>query len=188
MTNMLWSYSFSAIKTRCSFKIFLNKIFKNFITYVCIHTYVCVCVCVLSRSVGVTLYNTMDCSPPGSSVHGILQARIMEWVVIPFSKGSSGPRNQAQTFCNAVESLSSEPSRKPRYMHTHKHICMQEVYHNVLEYYIFFFYSSVDDLGILYFHNFGFSWRRKKIILKRIRENERGRESKREKERKEKDQ
>ena len=36
----------------------------------------------------------MDCSSPGSSVHGILQARIMEWVVVPFSRGSSQPRNQ----------------------------------------------------------------------------------------------
>ena len=34
----------------------------------------------------------MGCSPPGSSVHGILQARILEWVVIPSSKGSSQPR------------------------------------------------------------------------------------------------
>ena len=31
----------------------------------------------------------VDCSPPGSSVHGILQARILEWVVMPFSRGSS---------------------------------------------------------------------------------------------------
>ena len=31
----------------------------------------------------------MDCTPPGSSVHGILQARILEWVAIPFSSGSS---------------------------------------------------------------------------------------------------
>ena len=34
----------------------------------------------------------MDCSPPGSSVHGILQARILEWVAMPFSRGSSPPR------------------------------------------------------------------------------------------------
>ena len=38
-----------------------------------------------------TLCNPMDCSPPGSSVHGILQARILEWVAIPFSRGSSNP-------------------------------------------------------------------------------------------------
>ena len=36
----------------------------------------------------------MDYSPPGSSVHGILQARILEWVDIPFTKGSSHPRYQ----------------------------------------------------------------------------------------------
>ena len=37
----------------------------------------------------VALCNTMDCSPPGPSVHGLLQARIMVWVAIPFSRGSS---------------------------------------------------------------------------------------------------
>ena len=36
-----------------------------------------------------TLCNPMDCSPPGSSVHGILQTRILEWVAISFSRGSS---------------------------------------------------------------------------------------------------
>ena len=38
----------------------------------------------------------MDCSPPGSSVHGILQARVLEWVAIPFSRGSSRPRDWTQ--------------------------------------------------------------------------------------------
>ena len=40
-----------------------------------------------------TLWDPMDCSPPGFSVHGILQARILEWVAIPFSRGSSWPRD-----------------------------------------------------------------------------------------------
>ena len=35
----------------------------------------------------------MDCSPPGSSVHGILQVRILEWIAIPLSRGSSWPRD-----------------------------------------------------------------------------------------------
>ena len=35
----------------------------------------------------------MDCGPPGSSVHGILQARILEWVAVPSSRGSSRPRD-----------------------------------------------------------------------------------------------
>ena len=43
-----------------------------------------------------TLCDPMDCRPPGSSVHGILQARILEWVAIPFSRGSSPPRNGLQ--------------------------------------------------------------------------------------------
>ena len=38
--------------------------------------------------------NPMDCSPPGSSDHGILQARILEWVAISFSRGSSQPRDR----------------------------------------------------------------------------------------------
>ena len=45
-----------------------------------------------------TLWDPMGCSPPGSSVHGILQVRILEWVAIPFSRGSSEPRSQTQVF------------------------------------------------------------------------------------------
>ena len=43
----------------------------------------------------------MDCSPPGSSLHGILQARILEWVAIPFSRGSSWPRDWTWASCFA---------------------------------------------------------------------------------------
>ena len=46
-----------------------------------------------------TLCHPMNCSLPGSSVHRILQARTLEWVAIPFSKGSSWPRDQAQVSC-----------------------------------------------------------------------------------------
>ena len=42
----------------------------------------------------VWLCSPMDCSPPGSSVHGILQARLLEWVAISFSRGSSQPRDR----------------------------------------------------------------------------------------------
>ena len=41
-----------------------------------------------------TLCDPMDCSPPGSSVHGIFQARVLEWVAISFSRGSSRPRDR----------------------------------------------------------------------------------------------
>ena len=43
---------------------------------------------VLVAQSGLTLCNPMDCSTPGSSVHGILQERVLEWVAIPFSRGS----------------------------------------------------------------------------------------------------
>ena len=43
-----------------------------------------------------TLWDSMDSSPPGSSVHGILQARILEWTSMPSSKGSSQLRDQNQ--------------------------------------------------------------------------------------------
>ena len=48
-----------------------------------------------------TLCNPMDCSPPGSSVYGILQAGILEKVAIPFSKGSPWPRDLTQVSCIA---------------------------------------------------------------------------------------
>ena len=50
-----------------------------------------VCVCVQLLQSCLTLCDPMGCSPPGSSVHGILQARILEWVAMPFSMGSSWP-------------------------------------------------------------------------------------------------
>ena len=46
-----------------------------------------------------TLCDPMDCSPPGFSVHGILQARILEWVAISFSRGSSQPKDQTHISC-----------------------------------------------------------------------------------------
>ena len=48
-----------------------------------------------------TLYNSIDYSPPGSSLHGILQVRILEWITIPFSRGSSQPRDRTQVSCIA---------------------------------------------------------------------------------------
>ena len=50
-------------------------------------------------------YDPMDLSPPGSSVCGILKVRILEWVAISFSRGSSQPRNQTQISCIAGRDL-----------------------------------------------------------------------------------
>ena len=52
------------------------------------------CMCAKSLRLGLTLCDPMDCSLPGSSVQGILQARILEWVARPASRGSSRPRDR----------------------------------------------------------------------------------------------
>ena len=65
-----------------------------------------------------TLCDPMDCSLPGSSVHGISQARILEWVAMSSSRGSSQPRDQtlvSYTYLHwHVGSLPLAPSGKPR--------------------------------------------------------------------------
>ena len=50
-----------------------------------------------------TLCNPMDCSPPSSSVHGISQARILEWVAMPSSKGSSSVAQQVKNLSAVKE-------------------------------------------------------------------------------------
>ena len=55
--------------------------------------------CMISRSVVSNSVTPMDCSPPGSSVHGISQARISEWVAIPFCRGSCQPRDRTYVSC-----------------------------------------------------------------------------------------
>ena len=51
---------------------------------------------VLVAQSSLTICDPMNCSLPGSSVHGTSQARILEWVAIPFSRGSSWPRDRTQ--------------------------------------------------------------------------------------------
>ena len=60
-----------------------------------------ICVCVLVAQPCLTLCDPTDCSPPGFSVHGILQPRILEWIAIPFSRGTSQPRDWSLVSCIA---------------------------------------------------------------------------------------
>ena len=60
-----------------------------------------------------TLCNPMDCSPPGSSAHGILYTRILEWVAIPVSRGSSWPRDRTCVSCISRQILHRWATRKP---------------------------------------------------------------------------
>ena len=67
-----------------------------------------------------TLRDPMDCSQPGSSVQGILQARMLEWAAIPFSRGSSRSRDQAQASCTGSWVL-----YRPRHQGSSKYVICQ---------------------------------------------------------------
>ena len=72
-----------------------EKIWKRIDTCICITESLCYTpetVCSVTQ-LCLTLCNPMDCSTPDSSIHGIFQARILEWVAISSSRGSSWPRN-----------------------------------------------------------------------------------------------
>ena len=87
------------------------------------YIYVCMCVHVnlsytsvkvsVSRSVVSNSLCPMDCSLPDAFVHGILQARILERVAIPFSRGSSWPRERTRSPALQAYSLLSEPPGNP---------------------------------------------------------------------------
>ena len=65
----------------------LQKVCRGTVCTLTRHLSLSVDVCVLGAQSCLTLCNPIDCNPPGSSVHGILQVRILEWVAIPFSRG-----------------------------------------------------------------------------------------------------
>ena len=70
---------------------------------------------VCSGTLVVSLCDPMDCSPPGPCVLGILQARILECVAMPSSRGSSQPRGRTHISCFADRFFTNEPSGKPFY-------------------------------------------------------------------------
>ena len=72
--------------------------------------------CYVIAKLCLALCDPMDCSPPGSSVHGILQARILEWVTIPCSGGPSWPRDRMHVFCIVGRFFTTEPPEKPQNM------------------------------------------------------------------------
>ena len=78
-----------------------------------------VCVCALSLQLRPALRDPMDCSSPGSSVRGILQARRPEWVAVPFSRVSSRPRDGTQVSCAACKLFTAESPGKPSRVYTH---------------------------------------------------------------------
>ena len=73
--------------------------------------------CVLSLQLCLNLCNSMDYSPPGSSAHGIIQAGILKWVAISFSRGSSWPRDRTQVSHIADKSFTDWASRQAPLIH-----------------------------------------------------------------------
>ena len=90
--------------------------------------------CMLSYSQScLTLCNPMDCSPPGSSVRGILQARLLAWVAMPSSRGSSQPRDRTQVSSIAGGILTAELPGVPNWW---------QYWPSKLLYSFFFFFQS----------------------------------------------
>ena len=88
--------SCNSLRSTCNFTIFLPPKKTEMLA-----SESGVVVCVLVAQSCLTLYNPVDCSLSGSSVHGIFQARILEWVAISYSRGSSQPRDRTWVSCIA---------------------------------------------------------------------------------------
>ena len=94
----------------------------------------CLCSCPAKRSISTfflnplrvssgiqscpALWDPMDCSRSGSSVHGLSQARILEWVAISFSRGSPWPRDRTQVSCTAGGFTTTVTPGKPTCINT----------------------------------------------------------------------
>ena len=84
---------------------------------VCLCVCVCVCVCVhLVTQLFLLFVTFWTCSPPGSSAHRTMQARILEWVAISYSRESSQSRGQTCISLLQVDSLPAQPLGKPAYV------------------------------------------------------------------------
>ena len=99
--NDIFTILFLKLTQDCILLVFISLDFILLVIckqYNCVCVCVCVCVCARAQSCP-TLCNTMDYSPPGSSVHEFSQTRILEWVAMLSSRGSSRPRDRTHIFC-----------------------------------------------------------------------------------------
>ena len=94
-----------------------------------------------------TLCDPMDDSPPGSSVHGIFQVRILEWVAVPFSRGSSQPGIKPRSPALQVDSLPSVPPGKPHKAYGLHFFWSYDISANFLISEVLFVQDSVFALG-----------------------------------------
>ena len=114
--------------------------------------------CLVAQLFPILVTPQMDCSLPGSSVHVILQARILEWVAISFSRGSSQPRDRASDSSLswiAGEFLTCWAIKETQYIcvcthtHTHLYVCTQ-IYIYIFIYHLFIHSSTDGHLGCFY--------------------------------------
>ena len=128
--------------------------------------------CVVVAQSCQTLCNPMDSSPLGSSGHGILQARILEWVAIPFSRESSWPRDRTPVFCTAGRFFTIWAPREthifhytvcyttlfpalPKYGNFYEHILLKKA--NCIWQFSLFFKSQIESRKSNYWSNIIFT-------------------------------
>ena len=113
--DLSWSHQLFISKTDCLSKL----IYVNF--QLCLSFQKCMCVCVSSSVMSNSLWLHGLWPARLLCVHGILQARILEWVAIPFFRGSSWSTGRTQVSCIACDSLLSEtPGKTPKVLYWHK--------------------------------------------------------------------
>ena len=102
------------------------------ILYIYTHIYICSYLLLVTQSC-LTPCDPMDCSPPGSTVHGILQARILEWVAKPSTRASFQPRNWTviscvggYIFCTHTHTHTHTYTYTHTHTHTHTHTYLGE--------------------------------------------------------------
>ena len=110
MESWMYIYRWMCIYIKFLFRVLVHALYNTWIIF---SPPLSLCCVVLSRF-NPTLCSHVNCSPPGSSVHGILQARILEWVAMPSSRGSSQSRDWACGSCTPGRIFTSEPLGKPK--------------------------------------------------------------------------
>ena len=111
----------------------------------------CACVSAKSLQSCPALCDSMDCRLLGFSVHGILQARILEYVAMPSSRESFDPGIEPVSFifCIAGGFFTTEPLEKPRIRYRAWQINLSCLLHFVLQNFFFFFKEGVETLVVL---------------------------------------
>ena len=94
-SHLTFCLLYAWINLHCYFEVMVDSVQYNFFKVGRKRTSHLL-LCAKSLQLCVTLWDPMDCSPSGSSAHKILQARILEWVAISFSRGSSRPRDRTR--------------------------------------------------------------------------------------------